>query len=247
MNDIGFAKKISIIIPAGNCLTKLKPCVESVRAHTVEPCEIIVCDRGSTDGTLSWCRSQPLVLLSLPRHSSLADACSTGLRIASGDALMILGPDTIATPRWLQALTEALYSAAGAGLAGPVSNRAARWQQLLPPLASGAAAGAGGGSMSAGGLAHAGDGLAADSHGYVNALQEPAIDGDAGRSPAWLEVEHLDGFCVLMKREVWERCGPLPGGAAPDEAGMEQFCRRARLAGYRSIVARQAAVLRQAP
>jgi O-antigen biosynthesis protein len=48
----------------------------------------------------------------------------------------------------------------------------------------------------------------------------------------WIQVDELGGFCLLVKREVLKRIGPLESesGLGPFDAGL--LCRKAREAGY---------------
>jgi cellulose synthase/poly-beta-1,6-N-acetylglucosamine synthase-like glycosyltransferase len=44
--------RLSVIVPAYNCADYLERCLHSLLAQEVQPMEIIVCDDGSTDGTV---------------------------------------------------------------------------------------------------------------------------------------------------------------------------------------------------
>lgn len=124
----------SIIIPNYNGLDYLKPCIESIRKYTDTPYEIIVVDNGSTDGTLEYCKHNSVNLVSLPFNRGFPVACNYGLRIASGDAIMLLNNDTLATRNWLKNMLNCLYSSNEIGLVGPVSNYISGKQQITEPF-----------------------------------------------------------------------------------------------------------------
>jgi GT2 family glycosyltransferase len=124
----------SIIIPNFNGRDLLQPCIASIKAHTHTPFEIIVIDSGSSDGSLELCRQERVKLISLPFNWGFTAACNYGLRIASGDALLLLNNDTIVTPGWLDNMLRCLYSAVDIGIVGPMTNYASGKQQIAEPF-----------------------------------------------------------------------------------------------------------------
>ncbi|MCY9668244.1 glycosyltransferase family 2 protein [Paenibacillus alginolyticus] len=126
--------QVSIVIPTFNGLPLLKECVASIRSHTSVPFEIIVVDNGSQDGTLEYCYRERLKLVSIPVNRGFPAACNFGLRIATGNALMLLNNDTIVTPNWLDNLMRCLYSSEDIGMVGPVTNYASGKQQIQEPF-----------------------------------------------------------------------------------------------------------------
>lgn len=92
---------ISVIIPAFNAARHLAETLESVRAQTLQPAEIIVVDNGSTDGTpriaLEYgarCEHEPL--------RGAGHARNRGIAAARGDYFAILDADDLWTPRKLE-------------------------------------------------------------------------------------------------------------------------------------------------
>ncbi|UKS27644.1 glycosyltransferase family 2 protein [Paenibacillus sp. HWE-109] len=123
----------SIIIPTFNGLNLLQECVASIRRHTSVPYEIIVVDNGSQDGTLEYCHRERLKLVAIPINRGFPVACNYGLHIATGNALMLLNNDTLATPNWLDNMLRALYSSDDVGMVGPMTNYASGKQQIQEP------------------------------------------------------------------------------------------------------------------
>ncbi|MEI7024941.1 glycosyltransferase family 2 protein [Paenibacillus sp. y28] len=126
--------KTSIIIPSYNGAAVLRDCIRSIRVFTPPPYEILVVDNGSTDETLTMCREERVPFLSLPENRGFPAACNAGLRIAGGDALMLLNNDVLATRGWLDNMKQCLLSDPRIGLVGPMSNYASGRQQIQEPF-----------------------------------------------------------------------------------------------------------------
>ncbi len=100
--------RVSIIIPAFNQLPFTRQCLDGLFATLPDttPCEIIVVDNGSTDGTPEYLRNMADRVTTVSNRENLgfARACNQGARTASGDILLFLNNDTIPRPAWLEAL-----------------------------------------------------------------------------------------------------------------------------------------------
>ena len=197
----------SIIIPTFNGLHLLRTCVEHIRAYTDTPYEIIVVDNGSRDGTGEYCVREGLLLVSLPENAGFPVACNHGLRLASGDQLLLLNNDVFVSPRWLTLLQEALNSRKEIGIVGPVTNYASGIQQVKVGYA--------------------------DRAGYILEAER----WNASNPGLWLEVNRIVGLCYLFKRTVMDRVGLLDEMFSPGHYEDDDYCYRARLAGFKLVVA----------
>lgn len=197
----------SIIIPTYNALGLLRSCVDSIRAYTTEPYEIIVVDNASVDGTDTYCRSNHIKFISLPYNRGFPIACNIGLLMASGDELLLLNNDVIVSRGWLSNLKSALYSAPDIGIVGPVTNYASGRQQVKTE--------------------------------YVGVLGYHEAAGRANKSNPlqWMETKRLVGLCFLLKRELLTSVGLLDERYSPGHYEDDDYCYRARLSGYRLIIA----------
>lgn len=197
----------SIVIPTFNKLELLVRCVTSIRAHTGEPHEIVVVDNGSTDDTVNWCRMQgDINLLALPTNEGFPSACNRGLRLASGDTLVLLNNDTVVSPNWLGNLTRALYSSLDVGIVGPLANTASGTQQT--PQAYG---------------------NLAEFAGFAQAFNAP--------DPVkWRHTLRLVGLCMAFRRDMYDRIGELDERFSPGHYEDDDYCYRARLAGFRLLI-----------
>ncbi|MFK4341547.1 MULTISPECIES: glycosyltransferase family 2 protein [unclassified Paenibacillus] len=197
----------SIIIPTYNGLHLLKPCIEAIRTHTTDvPYEIIVADNASNDGTDDFCEAERLISIRLPENRGFPAACNQGLRLASGDQLLILNNDVTVTPGWLSNMLVALRSESTVGLVGPVTNHASGIQQI--------------------------DGLAGD----LDSCLQFAEQNNASNPSRWQEVKRLVGFCLMFRRELMERIGLLDERFNPGHYEDDDYCLRARVHGYKLLM-----------
>ncbi|MFM9280047.1 glycosyltransferase family 2 protein [Paenibacillus jiagnxiensis] len=196
----------SIIIPTYNGLHLLQPCVEAIRAFTDTPYEIIVVDNGSSDGTWAYCEKERLISIWNPDNSGYAAACNLGLKLASGDHLLLMNNDVTVMPGWLNNLHTALHSSERIGMVGPVTNYASGIQKVE---------------------------TGADS---MEAFMRYATDNNRSDPSRWMETERLVGLCLLFRRELLQRVGYLDelfsGGHYEDD----DYCFRIRAHGFRLLV-----------
>ena len=196
----------SIVIPSFNGRGWLKQCINSIRQYTDEPYEIIVVDDGSTDDTFDYCASEKVRFISLPKNGGFPAACNTGLRLARGESLLLLNNDVTVTKDWLTLLLQGLYSDPAIGIVGPVTNYASGIQQIPVEYRS------------------------------VEQFQQIAAEHNRPDPQKWLEVNRIVGLCFLFKREVLETIGYLDERFSPGHYEDDDYCYRARLAGYRLLV-----------
>ena len=103
--------KVSLIATVKNEGEALRPLLDSIIDQTRPPDEVVICDGGSTDGTLAvldeYAQWLPLRVVSAPgsnisRGRNLAIAAATGDVIAATDAGVVLSPN------WLEELVAPL-------------------------------------------------------------------------------------------------------------------------------------------
>lgn len=123
---------VSIVTLSWNAVQFTKLAIESIRAHTNVPYEIIVVDNGSDDETLSWLRMQSdlrVVYNSTNRGFSVGN--NQGISIARGEYIVILNNDVLVPDGWLEGLLQPFLRIGALGMTAPRSNRVAG-EQLLP-------------------------------------------------------------------------------------------------------------------
>ncbi|MDZ4779406.1 MAG: glycosyltransferase [Planctomycetia bacterium] len=222
------SKFASIVIPVHNAASCVAECLKSLATHTDARHEMLLVDDASDDDCASLlsefaAQRANTVLLRNDERQGYTRAANRGWRAARGDYVVLLNSDTVATPRWMGRLLVCLESHPDIGLAGPVSN-AASWQSVP-------------------------ERFAANGDWAVNALLEHWNANDVAETlacvaeRAYPRVPLLNGFCLAMKRAVWETIGHFDDAAFPDGYGEEtDYCLRAAAAGFQLAVAHDAYV-----
>lgn len=197
----------TIIIPTYNGLPLLQQCVYEIRRFTEPPYEIMVVDDGSSDDTTAYCCRERLIFISLPRNVGFPAACNAGLRIASGDTIVLLNNDIIVSRRWLSNMKTCLYSASDIGIVGPMTNYASGSQQH-----------------------HLG-------YANISRFHELTFEANRPNPMKWRSVNRLVGMCLVMKRELLEQVGEFDERYSPGHYEDDDYCYRTRQQGYRLMAA----------
>jgi len=200
----------SIIIPTYNKLPYLQECIESIAQYTPEAHELIIIDNASTDGTAGYLKKMAGKLRYRVNDSNLgfAGSVNQGLMMARGNTILILNNDSVVTARWLSNLLTCLHSHREFGIVGPVTNYIS------------------------------GEQLIETSYTDIEDMQQFAASfnqSDAGR---WSVTERLTGFCMLMRREDFERLGYFDEGFVIGNCEDDDYGLRARLLGMKLVIAK---------
>ncbi len=221
-----------IVVPVFNAPTAVAECLSALREHTTVPHLLTLVDDGSFSETAALLDR---AALASPWCRVLHAACTEGRTVAvnravtssAGEVVVILDSDTVVTPGWLDGLLECLKASPDTMMAGPMSN-AAGWQSL-PRAKEGA-------------------GWA------INRLKRGETPRDRARllravsSRAFPEVPLLDGFCLAIRRPLFDAIGLFDELGFPEGLGEERdFCLRAADADFRMRVADHVYVHRRTP
>lgn len=100
---------VSVIVVTWNGLHVLKDCVAALTQQTLQH-ELVVVDNGSVDGTRAWLAEHAprANVIGLPRNLGFAGGNNVGLRVATGEYLVLLNNDTIPAPDFVERLTAPL-------------------------------------------------------------------------------------------------------------------------------------------
>lgn len=198
----------SIIILTHNQLACTRACLNSISIRTDEPYELIVVDNGSTDGTRDYLRGLSGVrLIENDRNVGFPAGVNQGLRLATGEQILLLNNDTVVTTGWLRRMLDCLYSNKEIGLVGPVTNNISG-VQCVP--------------------------AAYDDLGLLDGYAWEWSKTHRGQQ---MPTERLVGFCLLARRELVDRIGGLDERFGLGTYEDDDYCRRAIGAGYRCMVA----------
>lgn len=116
------ATSLSICIVTYQAREYLEQCLRSIESNPPgRDFEVIVVDNGSTDGTQDMLAARfPQVLLIVnPRNAGFAAPMNQALRLARGEYLLLLNPDTLVHSRAFECLVAFLEAHPEAGICGP--------------------------------------------------------------------------------------------------------------------------------
>ncbi len=215
-------RRVSVVIVAREATPALLACIERVRRHTPSPAEVLVIDHGPADGfahrlaTLTDSDGRvPVRVLRAAEKVSFAAAANQGIRAARGRWVVLLGADTLVTPGWSAGLLTRTRDTR-VGLVGPVTNGAAGGPQTI-------------------GATPAYDG--------PSALDAFAARWAGAHRGEFRRVTRLGGGCVLIRRAMLDRIGPLDERSARP---VEELCERALGSGWSIVLSREVFVHRDA-
>jgi len=201
--------KASVIVLSWNGMGDLRECLDAVRSQEFIDFEIIVVDNGSTDGSADFVASHypDVRLIRNERNLGFAAGNNQGLRVGTGDALVLLNQDTAVQAGWLKALVKAVVSDPSCGIAGG--------KALYPD----------------GRIQHAGgyvDERGCGSHyGYRQR--------DEGQFEQVQDVDYVTGATLAISREAFEVIGGLDEGFGRAYYEDVDWCYRAKGAGFRVV------------
>lgn len=226
------AVQLSIIIVNYNSSNILRDCLRSIEASSVQiGYEVIVVDNHSSDGGLEALnREFPSVsFIELPENVGFAAGNNAGFSRARGATYLLLNPDTEVKPDALQRLYDALHRDPSVGMAGPKIYYAdGTLQSAIIPKK----------------VPSVFDFFCElfylvkifPASRIFNAYFGARFDYDREQP-----VGQLCGACLMVKKEVVEKIGPLDEKLFLyfDEA---DWCKRAADAGYRMLYVPSASI-----
>ena len=208
------ADLVSVVVPCFDQLELTRQCLVALMRHTRPPWELVVVDNGSTDGTATYLAGVqdaspiPITVVSNPTNLSFPAAVNQGLAVAAGEYLVVLDHDAIVTDAWVDQLIALTAVDPAIGLVGPMSNCA-----MAPQLV---------------------EGVPYADLGQMHAFARRWRGEHRGR---WFNVPRLAGFCILMRRAVYEATGGLDERLGSDPFDDHGLAGRAQLAGFVPAVA----------
>jgi GT2 family glycosyltransferase len=199
----------SIVIVNRNGGEVLAPCIESVRENTRDY-EILLVDNGSTDNSLRSVKQGPdLRLIRLRSNLGFAGANNVAIKASRSRYVVLLNPDTIVTPSWLDKLVNEAERSPIIGVVTP---------KLLRP-----------------GSPRILDSTGHIFQYQTGAARDRGIgEYDSGQYDKKTELLSCSFACGLIKREVFEDIGILDSHLFTLYEDVD-FGIRARLAGWRVV------------
>jgi hypothetical protein len=204
---------VSVVVLCYGKLELTKRCLRSAINGTAYPnWELIVVDNASPDGTRDW-------LLGLAQNHGWATVLlnddnvgfsagnNIGVRESKGEYVVLLNNDTMVTPGWLERIVRHLSADESLGLVGPVTNAIGNEARIA--------------------LAYSDDrSMFAAARRYV-----------ASHYNCLTYVDAIAFFAVGLRRTTWDTVGELDERFGLGFFEDDDYCRRARAAGFRIAIA----------
>lgn len=104
------SERVSVVIPNWNGWNLLEPCLRSLRKQVYRNFCVYVVDNNSADGSVEHTRKifPEIQLIALPENRGFSAAVNAGISASRGEFVVALNNDTVADPRWLKVLVEAM-------------------------------------------------------------------------------------------------------------------------------------------
>lgn len=209
--------RASVIVLVWNGMADLAECLSALCSQEGADLEIIVVDNASSDGSADFVSSRypEIHLIRNERNLGFAAGNNLGLRVATGEILMLLNQDTIVHPNWARALLEAFDEYPTCGAVGG--------KALYPD----------------GRIQHAGGYV--DERGEGRHYGYDRLDeGQFGQTR---DVDYVTGAAIAVSRKAMEAVGGLDEGFAAAYFEDVDWCYRIREAGFRVVYAPQAVLI----
>ncbi|WP_198019444.1 glycosyltransferase [Thioalkalivibrio paradoxus] len=181
---------VDIIVCVHNALEDVQRCLGSVVSHTSPPYRLILVDDGSEAATRDYlsefAQRHDCLRLRNEAAKGYTLAANMGLRASSAPYVVLLNSDTVVSSEWLPRLLRCADSDPAIAMAGPLSNTAS-WQSIPR-------------------VEEAGDWATNPlPQGWDASDMAQAVAGCG--APVFPRLPFLNGFCLLIKREVIEQFG----------------------------------------
>lgn len=204
---------VSVVVLARDHLALTQACLDSLERRSDYPqLEVIVVDNASTDGSREWLQAwaretstaghvRRLVLNEA--NVGFAAGNNAGLRIATGEVLVLLNNDTRVSQGWVRTLCGHLRRDPTLGLVGPVTDNIGNEAKIVFDAAS------------------------------PQALYAAATDYTLRHPGGEFPLDTAAFFCVAMPRAVYEALGGLDEEFGLGFFEDDDYCRRVQQAHYR--------------
>jgi GT2 family glycosyltransferase len=199
----------SIIIQTNNNLHNNIICLEGIRDYTSsEPYEIIVIDNNSTDRTREWLKQQwDIKLILNDENMGFSKGYNSGIEHADKENdILLLSSDVKVTPRWLDNLKVCLYSDNSIGAVSSITNQCTNYQGITVQYED------------------------------IDEMISFAFRNNVSKPEKWEETPTLQGFCMLIKREITKKIGNLDEGFTLESYGCDDLCMRIINEGYKLML-----------
>lgn len=205
---------VSIITPTYNNVEYSKQFYESILESNLKNYEFIIVDNASADSTNEFLNkianeNKNVRLILNKNNAGFPIAINQGITKAKGKYILIANNDIVVTEGWLDRMIEVLESDPQIGIVGPISNEVS--------------------------------GLQKDNNAKYNSIEEMhkyAAEVQQKNKGEILHFPRVAFLCTLIKRDVIDKIGGLDERFSPGNFEDDDFCLRAQLAGYKTVIAK---------
>ena len=127
--------KVTLIATVKDAAGEVGEFLASVAAQTRPPDEVVICDGGSTDGTLDVLLAADRVVLLEETGANIARGRNLAIRAATHDLIAVSDADCVLDPRWLEALLGALDRGADVAMGASEPLTRSLFQDLAAAIA----------------------------------------------------------------------------------------------------------------
>ncbi|MCX7875603.1 MAG: glycosyltransferase [Melioribacteraceae bacterium] len=202
---------ISIVIPIYNQKKYTLELLESISNNVKIKNEIIIIDNASTDDSTKTIKEKyPYVkIIQNKVNLGFPNAVNQGIIASSGKYILIVNNDIIITNNAIERMLEIAESNTDIGLVGPISNEVS--------------------------------GLQKDNDANYDTIEEMYVYTEKVKEKnkgQVLQFPRIAFLCTLIKKEVIEKIGGLDERFSPGNYEDDDFCLRAQLAGFKTVIAK---------
>lgn len=200
--------RVSVVVVAYNNIELTRACLHSLEQYSdYANLEIIVVDNASIDGTPGYLETWQAdgdcrKIILNGDNRGFAAANNQGLQVATGEYLVMLNNDTFVTPGWVATMTRHLRRFSTLGMLGPVTNNIGNEARI--------------------------DVL----YDSMEQMLEVARDYTHSHAGCLTSLRTAAFFCVMMRREVYEKVGMLDEAFGVGFFEDDDYCRRVERAGW---------------
>ncbi len=205
----------SIIIAVQEGQEHVKQCIEALERNTPEEHEIVMVTSGANSVEIERLKRyskkrRNYRVLDAGGAAGYAAYLNKGIAETSGEFIVLLSPKTLATENWLSGLRECIDSPspAGVGIVGPMTNDKAGIQKV-PRI----------------------------DYEPHEGLEGFARDFRERNRHRRVSAKYVAGFCMLLRRDLVEKVGLFDENLGNSNSEDEDYCLRAALAGFKTIIA----------
>jgi GT2 family glycosyltransferase/glycosyltransferase involved in cell wall biosynthesis len=212
------ARRTTVIVPVYNAPGETAACLKSLRKSIdSRAARVLVINDGSADARVApllktYASAESFEILTNEKNLGYTRTINAGIRAAADDDVILLNSDTIVTPGWFDGLIEAARRGDAIGTSTAMGDNAGAFSFPLKDQAN----------PKPESVSHA---------EHADAI----LRRTAALAP--VDVPTGSGFCLYIRREVFDRIGLFDEEAFPRGYGEENdFCMRALKAGFRHVI-----------